>query len=66
MNKELNFNKTMIKQYVGKYIEKYFDKHGERPKDWFSFLRWLASFTPAGSFDNSDIEYAKMALRNLI
>jgi hypothetical protein len=66
MNKELNFSKRTIKEYATKYIESYTEKFGERPESWFTFLRWLASFTPAGNFDDSDIQYAKAALRQLI
>jgi hypothetical protein len=58
----MNFNQTMINNYVDVYIEKYYKKFNEYPQSWFTFFAWLTNFTVAGSFDKDDVEYAKRKL----
>jgi len=58
----MNFNKQIIIEFMPKYKEMYYNKHNEQPTSWFSYLRWLGSFTPAGNFDNECIELVKKLL----
>ena len=57
-------NQQTIKTHAEDYIYLYYTKFGVAPTSWFSFFAWLASFTPAGSFNDSDIAYAKELLAN--
>jgi hypothetical protein len=52
------------KQYIEKYAPVYLQKAKEQKVVicWWSFTAWLASFTFAGSFDKSDIDYAKQCI----
>jgi len=52
------------KQYIDKYADKYVKKINEMNGtiSWWNFTKWLASFTFAGNFTNTDIEYAKKAI----
>jgi hypothetical protein len=58
----VTLNEKMIRKYIVEYKEGYFKKHNEQPKSWFSFLKWLASFTMAGSFNNAEIKLVKSLL----
>jgi hypothetical protein len=59
---EMSFNKEMILKYIDTYKENYEKQHGELPTSWFSYFRWLGSFTPANSFNNEETELAKQLL----
>lgn len=58
----MTFNQTVITKYVDTYKELYLNQHGHNPKSWFSFFRWLGSFSSAGAFGESDIVLASRLL----
>lgn len=60
----MNFNQTLMTEYIDTYKELYKKQHGINPNNWWNFTKWLSSFTPAGSFNNEDVEYAKGLLEN--
>lgn len=60
--KSMNVNIAMIDKYVDKYKTLYLEQFGTVPTSWFSFLRWIASFTSAGSFTQYECNYADIKL----
>ncbi len=60
----MNFNQTLMTEYIDTYKELYEKQDGVHTKNWWSFLSWLASFTPSGSFNTEDVEYAKELLKD--
>lgn len=56
----MNFNQQMIIKYVCKYKVEYLEQFGQIPTSWFTYFRWIASFTPAGSFNEEDVRLGKL------
>lgn len=54
----MTFNQQMITKYASQYVESFTSKFGTHPQSWFSFFRWLSSFTSANSFDDNDVKLA--------
>ena len=64
MGNKQDFNKEMIAKYIDDYKMLYVKQHGETPKSWFNYLKWLGSFTTASSFDDSCVDLVKELLNS--
>lgn len=59
---KMEFNKKIIIKYADQYKKLYKEQHGENPTSWFSYFRWLGSFTNAGNFNDECVELGKKVL----
>lgn len=62
-NQNITVNQNMIINHVERYKKLYNEQFGENPTSWFSFLRWVSSFTFAGNFNSEDIKLAERLLK---
>lgn len=54
----MTFNQTIIQKHAEQYKKLFKEQHGVNPTSWFSYFKWLSTFTTAGSFTHKDSIYA--------
>jgi hypothetical protein len=59
----MSLNEKMIRKYISEYQLKYMEKFNEKPRFWFTYLKWLSGFTPAGSFNHREMDLAEGLLK---
>jgi len=60
----MTFNEEMILKHVDLYKSLYIQKFNEKPSSWFSYLKWLASCTATGNFQEREIRLVEKLLNN--
>jgi hypothetical protein len=58
----MTHNSESIMKHIDQYKEMYFKQFNEYPTSWFSYLKWLGSWTFSGNFTAEEIEIAKKVI----